>query len=79
MTAADLRAKRAAAGIPGHAICQVAGISRAKLSDVERGYVAVSIEELRRIDCAIDQIVRTKRHLTTLATEAGLTLTEIRL
>lgn len=37
MTATDLRTKRAAAGISGHAVCQLTGISRAKLSDVERG------------------------------------------
>jgi transcriptional regulator with XRE-family HTH domain len=79
MTAADLKAKRAAAGIPGYAICQVAGISRAKLSDVERGYVTASPEDLQRIDCAIEQIVRTRQHLAALATEAGLCLTGIRL
>jgi transcriptional regulator with XRE-family HTH domain len=79
MTAADLKTKRAAAGIPGYAICQVAGMSRAKLSDVERGYVLASPEELNRIDCAIEQILRTRLHLAALATEAGLCMTGIRL
>ena len=79
MTAADLKTKRAAAGIPGYAVCQVAGISRAKLSDLERGYVTGSPEDLSRIDCAIEQIQRTRQHLAALATEAGLCMTGIRL
>jgi len=79
MTAADLKTKRAAAGIPGYAVCQVAGISRAKLSDLERGYATGSPEDLRRIDCAIEQILGTRRHLAALATEAGLCMTGIRL
>ena len=79
MTASILRTKRAGAGIPGHAVCQLAGISRAKLSDLERGYVMGSPEDLRRIDCAIEQILRTRQHLAALATEAGLCMTGIRL
>lgn len=79
MTGADLKTKRSAAGISGYAICQIAGISRAKLSDVERGYVTAPPEELHRIDCAIDQVLNTRQHLAALATEAGLNLTGIRL
>ena len=79
MTPKTLRAKRAAAGIPGSALCQIAGIARSKLSDIEREYVAATPEELQRIDTAIDEILRTRRHLTKLATEAGLSLTGIRL
>jgi transcriptional regulator with XRE-family HTH domain len=79
MTAAYLKTKRAAAGIPGYAVCQVAGISRAKLSDVERGYVTASPEDLRRIDSAIEQIVDTRRHLAKFAADAGLSLTGVRL
>lgn len=79
MTATDLKMKRAAAGIPGHAICQVVGMSRAKLSDVERGYVTASPEELHRINSAIEQILQARQHLATLAAEAGLNLAGIRL
>ena len=79
MTAKNLRAKRAAAGITGHAICQLAGLSRAKLSDIEREHVIATPEDLQRIDGAIDQILRTRQHLAKLATEAGLSLTGLRL
>jgi hypothetical protein len=79
MTAEDLKTKRVVAGIPGYAVCQVAGLSRAKLSDIERGYVPATAEELQRIEGAIEQIVRTRQRLEALATEAGLPLTGIRL
>ena len=79
MTAMELKTKRAAAGIPGYAVCQVAGISRAKLSDVERGYVTASPENLQRIDKAIEQIIYTRQHLAKLASDAGLSLTGVRL
>jgi len=79
MTAKNIRAKRAAAGIPGYAVCKLARISRAKLSDIERGNVNATPEDLQRIGSAIDQILRTRQHLAKLATEAGLSLTGVRL
>ena len=79
MTAKNLRAKRVAAGIPGQVVCQLTGISRANLSDIERENVIVTPEDLQRIESAIDQILRTRQHLAKLATEAGLSLTGFRL
>jgi transcriptional regulator with XRE-family HTH domain len=55
------------------------GISRARLSDIERGHVTPTPEDLRRIDAAIDGIIETRRHLAELAHEAGLSLTGVRL
>jgi len=79
LTTDELRAKRAAAGIPGHAVCQLSGISRARLSDIERGYLTASLEDLNRIDAAIERILSTRRQLTRLAIDAGLSLTGVRL
>lgn len=79
MTAADLKTKRAAAGIPDYAVCQVAGISQTKFSDVERGYITVSPENLQRINKAIEQIISTRRHLSKLASDGGLSLAGVRL
>jgi transcriptional regulator with XRE-family HTH domain len=79
MAATNIRAKRAAAGIPGHAICEVTGISRAKLSDIERDHGRATSEDLRRIEAAIDQIIETRRHLARFAEQAGLSLTGVRL
>jgi transcriptional regulator with XRE-family HTH domain len=79
VTAKNLRSKRAAAGISGQAVCQVAGISRAKLSDVERGYIAATPDELQRIGDAIQKILRTRHDLAGLAAKAGLSLVGVRL
>jgi transcriptional regulator with XRE-family HTH domain len=79
MTGKQIRAKRAAAGIAGQAVCQVAGISRAKLSDIELEYITVSSDEVQRIDDAIAQILRTRQDLAKLAADAGLSLTGVRL
>ena len=41
-----LKSKRAAAGIPGNLLCKRIGIARSRLSDIERGYLTASPEEL---------------------------------
>ena len=74
LTAREIRAKRAAAGISGEAVCRVAGFSRSKLCNIECENVAATIEELLRIDAAIDQILLNKQRVTQLATEAGVSL-----
>jgi transcriptional regulator with XRE-family HTH domain len=79
VTATNIRAKRVAAGIAGYAVCRVAGISRARLSDIERENVTATPEDLRRIEAAIDGIIETRRHLARLAEQAGLSLTGVRL
>ena len=79
VTATNIRAKRVTAGITGHAVCQVAGISRARLSDIERENVDAAPEDLLRIEAAIDGIIETRRQLAKLAEEAGLSLTGVRL
>jgi transcriptional regulator with XRE-family HTH domain len=67
-----LRAKRASAGIPGFALCRVAGISRGRLSEIETGIAAPREEDLRRIDAALDEIIRGRNWLQQRAAEAGL-------
>ena len=79
MTPKDLRAKRVANQIPGHAVCRRVGFGRTRLSDVECGNATATPEELRRINEAIDEIIRTRQHLTKLASEAGLSLAGVRL
>ncbi len=78
MTAKNLRAKRAAAGITGQAVCQITGISRARLTDIECGNIVAASDDLC-IDDSIEQILRTRRGLAKLATDAGMSLTGIRL
>ncbi len=42
MDVAQLKRRRLAAAIPGNLLCGRAGISRTRLSDIERGYVSPS-------------------------------------
>jgi hypothetical protein len=79
MTILDVKAKRAAAGISGQPLCQRARIPRNRLSAAERGYILLTPEELRQLDDAIKEIVLTKRRLTQLASDAGLSLSGVRL
>ena len=79
VTVTNIRVKRVTAGIAGHAVCRVAGISRARLSDIERENVTATPEDLGRIEAAIDGIIETRRHLAKLAEQAGLSLTGVRL
>lgn len=60
-------------------ISQLARIGRSRLSDIERGYVVPTAEELRRINNTIEQILRTRQDLAGLAAEAGLSLVGVRL
>ena len=70
-TGVQIRAKRTAAGIAGHVLCRKAGISRSRLSDVERMYVTPTPEELTHIDAALDQLVEAKRKVRQVAEEVG--------
>jgi len=80
MTAQHLRSKRAANGITGQAVCQrVGGLQRSRLSDIERGYIKSTPEELQQIDAALDSIIRDRQTLAKLAADAGLPLEGIRL
>jgi transcriptional regulator with XRE-family HTH domain len=78
VTGRIIRTKRMAAGIAGYAVRQRAGTTRSRLSEIEREYVIASPEELRHIDEAIDEILRTKERLAKFANEAGLSLTGVR-
>ena len=56
----DLKAKRLAAGISGSVLCAKIGLSRSRLSLIERGHVCPAPEELARLEAALDELI----HLT---------------
>jgi transcriptional regulator with XRE-family HTH domain len=72
MNGPELRSKRQAAGIPGHAICQRTRIARSRLCGIELGYVPSSPEELRRISDALDEVISGKTKLAKQARALGL-------
>ena len=71
MTGADLKQKRAVAGIPGRLLCARAKMHRSRLSHIERGYVRGSEEELVRIERVLNDLIQKKQKLVEMATEVG--------
>lgn len=67
----EIRAKRTAAGIAGWLVCAKVGIARSRLSDIERGYVTPSQQEIVRINAAVDDLARVKRKIAAVAAEEG--------
>jgi transcriptional regulator with XRE-family HTH domain len=71
VTGTSLKAKRNAAGIAGHILCKKLAIARSRLSDIERGYVPATLEELARIDAALDDLIQAKSVIEQVAISIG--------
>jgi hypothetical protein len=56
----ELKLKRLAGGISGGVLCAKAGISRSRLSLIERGFVCPGPDEASRINDAVDQLIEAK-------------------
>ena len=67
----DLKIKRLAAGIAGNVLCAKTGISRSRLSLIERGYLNPSAEELQRINTALDELIQAKSVIERVAASVG--------
>jgi transcriptional regulator with XRE-family HTH domain len=67
----DLRARRLASGISGSVLCAKVGISRSRLSLIERGFVHPPPEELTRIENGLDQLIQTKSLIDSVAASLG--------
>jgi transcriptional regulator with XRE-family HTH domain len=71
MDGKEIRRTRKENEIAGHLVCGRAGVSRSRLSDIERGYVQPSQNELARIERALRELYRAKQKLAATATECG--------
>jgi transcriptional regulator with XRE-family HTH domain len=69
--ATTIKAKRTAAGIVGNVLCRKAGMGRSRLSDIERGYVIPSPEELGLIKVALDELIQAKSVIDRVAASMG--------
>lgn len=69
--AATIKAKRTAAGIAGNILCKKIGTARSRLSDIERGFITPSPEELARIDRALDELIEAKSVIDRVAASMG--------
>ena len=71
ITGAQIKTKRTVAGIAGHVLCKKLAIARSRLSDIERGYATVSLEDLGRMDAALDALIRSKNAMQETAKATG--------
>jgi transcriptional regulator with XRE-family HTH domain len=71
MDGSRIRRKRIAAGIPGSLLCIRAKISRSRLSDLERGYIAGATDEFLRIERTLDELIEARRKVEQVAAEVG--------
>lgn len=67
----ELRKRRALVGISGQVLCARAGISRSRLTEIERGYFTPREDELRRLNRALDKLIAARRRVEAVALEVG--------
>ena len=73
-----VKSKRVAAGIAGYLVCKKAGIARSRLSDIERGYVTATPDDLTRINAALDFLIEAKAAIQNTAAAVGWPIGEVR-
>jgi transcriptional regulator with XRE-family HTH domain len=71
MLGGDLRNKRVQLGLSGDALCKRAGLSRSRLSYIERGYVIPNNEEAARINRALADLRDAKRNIRKVARQVA--------
>jgi ribosome-binding protein aMBF1 (putative translation factor) len=71
MTANEIRTKRLTAGITSTLLARHAEMDRSKLSHIERGYLDASPQELRKLERALNELVRRKKRVDAYAQRCG--------
>ena len=71
MRSLQFRQLRIEARIPGALVCARSGMSRSRLSDIERRYVQPSEEELARIEHALNSLIAAKDQVKATAAAVG--------
>ena len=71
MHATDLKIARARLGVPGVVVSRLAGITRSRLSDIERGNVEPSPEERKRLTESIHTLTKAKEKVASFAAQVG--------
>jgi transcriptional regulator with XRE-family HTH domain len=71
MTGEKTRPKRVASRTSGRSLCFWVNMHRSRLSNIERGYIQPSPDELSRIAGALDQLVEAREKVARFAEECG--------
>jgi predicted transcriptional regulator len=71
MTIHELRSKRVTAEISATLLAAKAGVNRCRLSNIERGYVQPREDELQRLRTALEDLIKAKSVLDSVAASVG--------
>jgi transcriptional regulator with XRE-family HTH domain len=71
MNGEQLRQQRVAAGIAGALLSGRAGVDRARLSHIERGYANATADELARLSSALKDLITARRKVAEFAAQCG--------
>jgi predicted transcriptional regulator len=71
MTAQQLKAKRISNGIPARLVAPRAHLGVSRMSDIERGYISATTDELARINRALEELIKARRELQVVAERVG--------
>jgi transcriptional regulator with XRE-family HTH domain len=70
-TAQLLRSKRVAAEIPATLLAARGKVNRSRLSQIERGYIRPTEEEVQRLTAALDALIQAKFVVDRVAASVG--------
>jgi hypothetical protein len=71
MTIEELRSKRIAAEIPATLLATRAKVNRCRLSNIERRYTQPTEDELRRLNAALEELIKAKSAVDRVAASVG--------
>jgi transcriptional regulator with XRE-family HTH domain len=71
MTIEELRSKRIAAEIPATLLATKAKLNRCRLSNIERGYVQPTAQELDHLQTALEELIKAKSAVDRIAASVG--------
>jgi transcriptional regulator with XRE-family HTH domain len=70
-TVKALRSQRIAAEIPATLLAAKANVNRCRLSNIERGYVQPTAQELERLRMALEELIKAKSAVDRVAASVG--------
>jgi transcriptional regulator with XRE-family HTH domain len=71
MTAKEIKARRISQAIPVRLIAPRARVSCSRLSDIERGYVFPTEDELARIATVLEELIAARKEVQAVAERVG--------
>ena len=77
ISAKELRDKRVTSRIAGCLISERAGISRARLSEIELGRITPAVEEVARIERVLKELVEARTKVVGFAKQCGWPISAI--